>query len=81
MIKFLERLLGIELIQKNMEELSQDDVKVMNRVRDLEKDVRDLLVYLNVERKEEWKEEWKEDKRFTPSQPVLITSKWTKKKK
>lgn len=76
MIRFLERILGIELIHKNMEELSQDDVKIMDRVKKVEKDMADLLRFLKVERKETWGK----DKRFTPPQTIVIKSEFKKRK-
>lgn len=79
MINFIKRILGIQrleiLLEKDLEELSQDDVKVSDRVRRLEKDVRDLLVYLKVERKEEWVAS-----KNALDLPKLVQSKWVKKK-
>lgn len=65
----------LRLLDKNLEELSQDDQKLADRIRRLEKDLGDLLVYLNVERKETWIE----DAKFNPPQPKLISSKWIKR--
>ena len=76
MKNFLRNLLGLELLDKNFEELAQDDTKIMDRVRKIEKDMGDLLVYLKVERKETWID----DHRYSPSQPKLVSSKWVKRK-
>jgi hypothetical protein len=72
----IKRLLGIEHIEGILEDLAQDDVKLGDKIRKMQKDISDLLVYLNVERKESWKE----DKKNPLNPPKLIGSKWMKKK-
>lgn len=69
--------MGIErleiLLEKDLEELSQDDSKVMERMRKLEKDIKDLLMYLDVKREESWVED---SNPLNP--PKLTSSKWIK---
>ncbi len=68
-------ILDNSLTLKALEELSIDQVKVVDRMRRVEKDMADILIYLDVERKEEWKE----DEKSPLNMPRLITSKWIKK--
>lgn len=75
MKNFLRNFLGLELLDKNFEELAQDDTEIMDRVRKVEKDMGDILIYLDVKREESWID----DHRFSPSQPRLVSSKWVKK--
>ena len=72
----IKRLLGIEHIEGILEDLSQDDVKLSDRIRRLEKDLHDLIIYLKVERKEEWQA----NKKDPLAMPKLTSSKWMKKK-
>lgn len=77
--KFFKRLLGIDLLEYKLEvtleELAQDDVEVAKKVKKLQRDVADLLIYLDVERRESWLE----DKDNTLNMPKLTSSKWVKK--
>ena len=79
MKKYIKRLLGIDLleykVEVTMEELAQDDEKVSRRVRELERDVADLLIFLDVKREETWQE----DTQNPLNMPKLTSSKWVKK--
>lgn len=81
MFKYIKRLLGIDVLQfrldGTLEELAQDDVKLADKVRKMRKDLDDLILFLNVERKESYIE----DKSRMPYQPKLEKSVWVKKKK
>jgi hypothetical protein len=76
--RLVKRLFGIDLLEYKlevtMEELAQDDVKVARRVRQLERDIADLLIYLDVKREESWQE----DTQNPLNMPKLTSSKWVK---
>ena len=77
--KLIKRLLGIDLLEYKlevtMEELAQDDVKVSRRVKQVERDIADLLIFLDVKREETWEI----DPKNPLNMPKLTSSKWVKK--
>ena len=71
----IKKLLGIELLERDIMDLSMDDVKLADKIRVLRKDINEIIVYLGIERIEAWGE----DKKYTPPQSRVISSKFVKK--